>query len=174
LAFPTHDFDLVTCQQGLQFFKDRPRAAGEMHRVLKPEGRAVVEVWQSMQCNEVYESVFEVLANTFRVPITDVSMPYDYGEPSELEELFLAAGFKHVEVEQVDQDVHFMEPGRFVELTVGGVAAVVPAFARMEAAMQSDLLESAIEKLDPIIRNHTVNGNLSFPMYANIATATMQ
>ena len=32
-------FDLVLCQQGLQFFPDRPAAINEMHRALKPGGR---------------------------------------------------------------------------------------------------------------------------------------
>ena len=174
LPFPANSYDLVTFQQGLQFFNDKPRAAGEMRRVLRGDGRAVVEVWQSMQCNEFYESVFETLANTFGIPITDVSGPYDYGDPAELEELLLSAGFPHVKVEQVQQDVHYVESNRFVELTIGGVAAVVPAFARMEAGLQSELLKDASDKLRPMIQAHTMDGILSFPMFANIATASMQ
>ena len=39
LPFPDGSFDLVTCQQGLQFFPDRPAGVREMRRVLKPGGR---------------------------------------------------------------------------------------------------------------------------------------
>jgi ubiquinone/menaquinone biosynthesis C-methylase UbiE len=35
----TEKFDVVTCQQGIQFFPDRPAAMREMHRVLKDNGR---------------------------------------------------------------------------------------------------------------------------------------
>ena len=39
LALPDERFDLVLCQQGLQFFSDRAAALAEMRRVLKPGGR---------------------------------------------------------------------------------------------------------------------------------------
>ena len=39
LAFPDQAFDLVLCQQGLQFFSDRNRALSEMRRVLAAGGR---------------------------------------------------------------------------------------------------------------------------------------
>ena len=47
-AMPLPDalFDLLLCQQGIQFFPDRPRALAEMLRVLAPGGRAVVSLWQ--------------------------------------------------------------------------------------------------------------------------------
>ena len=32
LPFPDDSFDVVTCQQGLQFFPDRPAAMAEMRR----------------------------------------------------------------------------------------------------------------------------------------------
>ena len=39
-------FDLVVCQQGLQFFPDRAAAAREMHRALAPDGRLAVSTWR--------------------------------------------------------------------------------------------------------------------------------
>jgi ubiquinone/menaquinone biosynthesis C-methylase UbiE len=38
-------FDVVLCQQGLQFFPDRSVALREMHRVLAPGGRLALSVW---------------------------------------------------------------------------------------------------------------------------------
>jgi ubiquinone/menaquinone biosynthesis C-methylase UbiE len=43
LSAPTGAFDAVLCQQGLQFFPDKAGALKEMHRVLKPKGRAPIE-----------------------------------------------------------------------------------------------------------------------------------
>ncbi len=45
LPFPDGSFDLVLVQQGLQFFPDKAAAAGEMYRVLAPNGRAVTSTW---------------------------------------------------------------------------------------------------------------------------------
>lgn len=38
-------FDVVLCQQGLQFFSDRPAAVRELRRVLRPGGVAGLAVW---------------------------------------------------------------------------------------------------------------------------------
>jgi ubiquinone/menaquinone biosynthesis C-methylase UbiE len=42
--------DAVLCQQGLQFFPDKPRAMREMRRVLRPGGRLALSVWNSTGC----------------------------------------------------------------------------------------------------------------------------
>jgi ubiquinone/menaquinone biosynthesis C-methylase UbiE len=44
LPFPAPTFDLVLCQQGLQFFPNGAAAVREMRRVLRPGGRAVISV----------------------------------------------------------------------------------------------------------------------------------
>jgi ubiquinone/menaquinone biosynthesis C-methylase UbiE len=42
-------FDLVTCQQGLQFMPDRPAALAEMRRALRPGGRLGIAVWTEIE-----------------------------------------------------------------------------------------------------------------------------
>lgn len=45
LPFEDGSFDVVLCQQGLQFFPARAAAVGEMRRVLRPGGVAGIAVW---------------------------------------------------------------------------------------------------------------------------------
>jgi ubiquinone/menaquinone biosynthesis C-methylase UbiE len=49
LDLPDASFDLVLCQQGLQFFPNREATAGEIRRVLAPGGRFVAAVWRSLE-----------------------------------------------------------------------------------------------------------------------------
>jgi ubiquinone/menaquinone biosynthesis C-methylase UbiE len=46
-GLPDRSFDAVVCQQGLQFFPDKPAALREMHRVLAPGGRLALSVWRT-------------------------------------------------------------------------------------------------------------------------------
>ena len=47
MDFPDASFDVILCQQGLQFFPDKLAALREMHRVLVPGGRVLLSVWKS-------------------------------------------------------------------------------------------------------------------------------
>jgi ubiquinone/menaquinone biosynthesis C-methylase UbiE len=45
LPFDDASFEVVLCQQGLQFFPDRRKAMKEMARVLTPNGKVSLSVW---------------------------------------------------------------------------------------------------------------------------------
>jgi ubiquinone/menaquinone biosynthesis C-methylase UbiE len=47
LGIPEASIDAVLCQQGLQFFPDKPLALREMRRVLRAGGRLALSVWNS-------------------------------------------------------------------------------------------------------------------------------
>ena len=49
LTLPDHSYDVVLCQMGLMFMEDRPAAVAEMHRVLVPGGRVVVNTPGTIQ-----------------------------------------------------------------------------------------------------------------------------
>src|SRR5258706_12221165 len=53
LAAPSDAFDVVMCQQGLQFFPDRPAALREMLRVLRKSGRAYFPAWPGFGRTEI-------------------------------------------------------------------------------------------------------------------------
>ena len=51
LPFADGAFDLVLCEQGLQFMPDRAAALAELQRVLAPGGRIVASVWRGLEHN---------------------------------------------------------------------------------------------------------------------------
>lgn len=57
LPFDDEDFDLVVCQQGLQFVATPESAVAEMRRVLRPGGRLGLACWNSPADNPAASSI---------------------------------------------------------------------------------------------------------------------
>ena len=65
LMFPDASFDAVVCQFGVMFFPDRAKAFAEAHRVLKPKGVLLFNVWDKISENEFADAVTTALASLF-------------------------------------------------------------------------------------------------------------
>ena len=61
LPFSDGTFDVVLCQQALQFVTDPSAAFQEMHRVLNPGGRVAASVWRPLKYNPGYVELAEAL-----------------------------------------------------------------------------------------------------------------
>src|SRR5215813_7362488 len=61
LPFATKAFDVVVCQQGLQFFPDRGKALREAHRVLVPGGRFATAVWCAIESSPGHQALTQGL-----------------------------------------------------------------------------------------------------------------
>jgi ubiquinone/menaquinone biosynthesis C-methylase UbiE len=74
LEAPSGTFDAVLCQQGLQFFPDRPAALREMHRVLKANGRVAIAVWAQIERNQIFAAYHAALRATVNAELADLMM----------------------------------------------------------------------------------------------------
>src|SRR5205823_9474849 len=74
MDLPDATFDVVLCQQGLQFFPDKPAALREMHRVLKPNGRAAIAVWTQIELNQIFAAYHAALRATVNAELADLMM----------------------------------------------------------------------------------------------------
>lgn len=106
LAIDNDSFDLVLCQQGLQFFGDRAAAVREMRRTAKPGGVIAVEVWAAGYPLGLFGPVNETLraaglAEPF--PRAYETASYQVSD-AELTRLFREAGLRDVSVEAVPLD----------------------------------------------------------------------
>ena len=61
LPFADASFDLVYCQQGLQYLGDPSAGLREMSRVLAPGGRMALAVWRSINNNPGFASLVGAL-----------------------------------------------------------------------------------------------------------------
>ena len=59
LPFPDETFDAVICQFGVMFFPDKAKAFAEAHRVLRPGGVFLFNVWDRIEENQFVHTALE-------------------------------------------------------------------------------------------------------------------
>ena len=98
MHLPDAAFDVVVCQQGFQFFPDKPAALREMQRVLVPGGRVVLSVWGTTvdPYGRALAAAVERYVSTEAA--TRILAPRLVPAPEELSRLLVDAGFREVHV----------------------------------------------------------------------------
>jgi ubiquinone/menaquinone biosynthesis C-methylase UbiE len=170
-SLPGGGYDLILCQQGLQFFPDPEGAVREMQRVLEAGGRAVVSVWQGLERQPVYRALCEAEARHLGLPLSQVAAPFLFGDTDRLRKLFSGAEFPRVEVRSETRDVSFPSAEHFVDLTLLAASAVIPALAEMGEADRETLSERVAAEVRPTLERYVRDGRVSFPMHSNIVVA---
>jgi ubiquinone/menaquinone biosynthesis C-methylase UbiE len=101
LPFLDAAFDAVVCQFGVMFFPDKTAAYRETRRVLRPGGRFLFSVWDSLAENEVPATVSAAVAALFPAdpPQFLARTPYTYNDVTLIERELRTAGFANVAVE---------------------------------------------------------------------------
>ena len=124
LPFRQPVFDLVTCQQGLQFTGDPALAAREMRRVIAPGGRVAIATWCAIENQGPYPILDDI---AFRYTGKRMTETFSLGDAAALTALLTAAKFFAVHVETVTRQVRVPEPARFASVLLENLAgASVP------------------------------------------------
>jgi ubiquinone/menaquinone biosynthesis C-methylase UbiE len=100
---PDASYDVVLCREGLMFALDPAQAAGEIARVLRPGGRAVVAVWAARERNPWLGVVLDAVSAQTGAPVPPpgVPGPFALADPDRLAGLLAGAGLADVGVREV-------------------------------------------------------------------------
>ncbi len=149
LPFEDEAFDLLVCQFGVMFFPDRVGAYRQARRVLRPGGRFLFSVWDSLERNPVSALLGDTVAARFPddPPSFYRRVPFGYHDIARIEAELYDAGFEDIAVETVSLtsrvDAHAAAiglcqgspMGAEIEARGGDLAAVADAAAEALAPL---------------------------------------
>jgi SAM-dependent methyltransferase len=159
-------FDVVTCQQGLQFFPDRMAATREMYRALKPGGRVAAAVWREIDLQPYFAAMDAALREC--VPADQAEpygMPFRWPRAAELEATFRSGRFTNVSVVELRHPLTF-EGGIAQALSALAASPIATAIAGLDPDTRARLWSAAERRLNPLL----ADGQVRTQMVSNLVT----
>ena len=161
-------FDVVVSQFGLMFFEDKPRALREMNRVLKPGGRLVVAVFDSLENNPGYKAMVEILRDIAGEDVAQaLRFPFSLGDIEELKSLCKKSGLDSAEIMPHNNNVRFPDARTMVLADVKGW------FPLAGITLDDQEIDEAADRLTSTLSEFILDdGSVEFPMPAHFILVT--
>jgi ubiquinone/menaquinone biosynthesis C-methylase UbiE len=162
-------FDIVVCQQGLQFFSDKPAAVAQMERALAPGGRLAVSTWRPDE--EIPFSLdMRRAVERHLGPITD--QRHSFGDAFQLQTLLSDAGFRQIRFRTISRIVRVTDSAPFLRLNTMALVGMSAAGQRMDEEQRKRLVDVILDEIAGVLQPYTHGSGLAFELQANLATAT--
>ena len=167
LPFPDASFDLVCCQQGLQYVPDRPAALQEMCRVLVPRGRLALGVWRGLAHQPFYAALTEALERYVGPEAaTSLRAAFRLANADELRALVVAAGFHAIRLRIRSRLTRYPS---LAEFTLGYLAGTPMAGA--VATLDETPRTALVEHVCTALRAYVDDEGMAVPWEAHLVTA---
>jgi SAM-dependent methyltransferase len=166
MPFSDASFDAVVSQFGFMFM-DRDKAAHEMLRVLRPNGRLVVAVWHSAENIPAYAAEIALLERIAGTQAADaLRAPFVMGDRELLVKIFKNAGARSVMIDTPKGIGQFPSIRVMVEADLRGWLPVMGVDLTEEEISQ--ILEEAEDVLHAYVAD---DGRVTFDAPAHIVSA---
>lgn len=167
LPFEDESFDLIICQQGLQFFPEKAGALAECFRVLRPGGRAIFCTARTVAENPLMHAQITAFGAHLGEETTGaIRAVCGFNDQRQIRDQFDGAGFDPVEIDHVVLDLRAEDGRTFVD----GLMKATPVaerIAQMDGAERAALGDALLSAFG----DHYDGAELTFPHSANVVTA---
>ena len=164
LPFPDGAYDVVLCQMGLMFMPDRPAVLAEMHRVLAPGGRLVVNT--PGRIHPAFEVMAEAVAEHIRPELGGfVRAVFSMPDPDALVALLSDARLAEVSGTESTVKVRLPPPAEFLWQYIH-LTPMAQFVDQASPAAQSAMEQQVVERWQPWV----VDGGMSLDLPMVTAT----
>ncbi|HRI43183.1 MAG TPA: methyltransferase domain-containing protein [Fimbriimonadaceae bacterium] len=161
-------FDAVVCQQGLQFFPDRPAAVREMRRAMAIGGRLAVSTWRP---DEEFPVLLELRRVAERHLGAIVDLRHCLGQETIVESLLEDAGFKEVRSNTFTQTLRFGNGVDFVRLNTMALVGMAAASKELTDDERTQVMEAIANDSAEVVHANTDQRGFTFEIGTNVVTA---
>jgi ubiquinone/menaquinone biosynthesis C-methylase UbiE len=144
LDFPDATFDAALCGLGLMYVPDAQRAVREMHRVLRPGGRAVAAVWGARK-NCGWAEIFPIVER--RVASEVCPLFFMLGSGDVLADTFSLAGFAQVKSRRIPATLEYASAEDAIGASFAG-GPVALAYSHFDSATRESAHAEYLESIE--------------------------
>jgi ubiquinone/menaquinone biosynthesis C-methylase UbiE len=170
LPFTDGSFDVVLCQQGLQYFPDRAAAVREMARVMAPGARLALNVWGEFERQPFYVALVDGIVRFLGEDARSTfDLAFSLGTAEELRRLAVDAGLTAVRIRFEHRTTRYPSPATFV----AGLMSGTPLGDRF-LTLSGERREAFVEHVVTRLASYMDDAGLAFPQENHFLTAHRQ
>jgi SAM-dependent methyltransferase len=167
LPFADGSFDVVVCQQALQFFQDPERGLREMRRVTAPGGRVVAAVLRPIRYSPPYGPLADALErHVGREAGAMMRSPFPAWDRDAVKGLAGRAGLRDPHVRIVVGAVRYPSPAEMLRQEAASSPLAGPL-----RALPAATRESLVRDLEGALAEFVDDAGLAFPLETFVARA---
>lgn len=168
LPFAEGTFDVVLCQQGLQYFPDRQKAMKEMARVLAPGGRIALNVWGALERQPFFVALVDAIATFLGADARSaLELPFSLNTAEELRKLAQDARLRNIRVRFEHRTTRYPTAAGLVT----GFTGATPVTAQF-LALSDDRRQAFVAHVVERIANYVDDAGLAVPQENHFLTAS--
>lgn len=161
------EYDVVLCQQGIQFCPDPLAVLREMARVMMPGGCLAISVWRELARYPCFTAFVDVLESFLgKNSLSTAHASFSLADRDKLRDLVSTAGFHKVHIRLEVKMARYPSLEEFIP----GYWAATPFAAEIAGMKERDRLEMS-RRIMAALRDYVDDDGLAAPMECHVITA---